>query len=141
MRILNLLVRFISLPYPTRHAMTQAHVIDSRSQLVYSLTQPTQPTPLLLVEAPSVTALATMPCTPFPGRERFDSPSTLTFHFSTSIAEVTERPVLRRRLEKKYAVSTYGMDDARRDIGVVTEVIVEWLVLCAWCWAEMDRKD
>jgi hypothetical protein len=33
------------------------------------------------------------------------------------------------------------MDDARRDIGVVTEVIVEWLVLCAWCWAEMDRKD
>jgi hypothetical protein len=115
---------------------------NTEISLMFSLTRHTQVTPSPQVPEPSTTMLATMPCTPFPGRSPHAIESIITDHLSTSTVDPTDnlvRMMLRRRLEKRVAISTFGgyaMRKFGREMKMVEIVFVEWLVLC---WLEIEE--
>jgi hypothetical protein len=140
MHILSLLTKIFSLPMLNQPSINNGtHAGEGSSNSMFSLTQHTQTSPSLPVELPSVTALATMPCTSFPGRipYTYASPSTIT-PLLASIMGPSTSSVPRKRPEKRYAVSTYDLDFMMgkfgREMRWVEVWIVEWLVLCARCF-------
>jgi hypothetical protein len=146
MHLLSFLTRLHFLGVPTQHSVlpTQA---NSLNQSIFSLTRHTQLSPSPSVPDPSTTMLATMPCTPFPLRTNHYSPSAFTLHQSMSVMEEfggRARGVLRRRPEKRVAVSTYDFKALGREVMKEWEwveiVFVEWFFVCVYCWAEMDAN-
>jgi hypothetical protein len=138
MHLLTFLSRFLAFPTIAHHRSASNGTQASPS--VYHLTRHTQLTPSPPIDAPSTTMLATMPCTPFPGRGAHEFESIVTAHNRRRMMTAATRGPLRRRPEKQVPRSTYGLEamlrEFGRELGIVEIVFVEWLILC---WLEMEE--
>jgi hypothetical protein len=146
MHLLTLLSRFLVFPTIAHHRSASNGTQASPS--VYPFTRHTQLTPSPPIDAPSTTMLATMPCTPFPGRAAHEFESIVTAHHNRRpmmmmmMTAATRGPPRRRRPERQVPRSTYDLEAVLRgfgrELGIVEIVFVEWLVLC---WLEMEDGE
>lgn len=143
MHLAALFTKILFLRMPHYRQSPNTTDVNAQSASIVSLTRHTQLTPYPLIEAPSTTMLATMPCTPFPGRHPHAFEWIIMDHLTTSIVDPADslaRMISRRRPEKRVAVSTYDLEGLMivlgRELRMVEIVFVEWLVLC---WLEIEE--
>lgn len=134
-----LITRLLFFSLPKAKEINNGACIDAVSDChcAFTLTRHTQLTPSPSFEAPSTTMLATMPCTPYPGRTPHALEPIPTRHALASTWERLESRAVRKKHENRLAASTQDFNWLEKEIGremrLVEIVIVEWLIMC---WLE-----